>query len=204
MARPQSPDYDERKQAILDAATRIFSKEGFHKASIGQIARECNISKSLLYHYFSSKQEMLYRAMEDHVLDLLATADEVLERNLPPEECLSEILKEFMHLYENASDKHVVLSNELGSLSDAERTHIVSLQAKVVKAFSDTLNDMTGVDLVANKSKTAVAMLLLGMINWTHMWFQPKGVIDSETLAHLTSRIFTAGITSLKDGDFTK
>ncbi len=204
MARPQSPDYDERKQAILDAATRIFSQEGFHKASIGQIARECNISKSLLYHYFSSKQEMLYRAMEDHVLDLLATADEVLAEGLPPKECLSKILKEFMHLYETASDKHVVLSHELGSLTDEQRKHIVSLQAKVVKAFSDTVDQMVDVDLQEKQAKTAIGMLLLGMINWTHMWYKPDGVLNSAAIAHLTSRIFTAGITSLSEDDFNK
>lgn len=204
MARPQSPDYDERKQAILDAATRTFSLEGFHKASIGQIARECKISKSLLYHYFPSKREVLYRAMEDHVQDLIATANEVIEQDLPPTERLGEILRKFMRLYENASDKHVVLSNELGSLSEEQRKHIVSLQAKVVKAFSDTLSEMTEVDLEHNNAKTAIAMLLLGMINWTHMWFEPGGALNSETIARLTGRIFTAGITSLTADDFEK
>jgi len=202
MARPQSADYDERKQAILDASTRIFSQEGFHKASIGQIARECNISKSLLYHYFSSKQEMLYRAMEDHILVLLETAEEVIARDLSPTECLSQILDAFMHIYEHASDKHIVLSNELGSLPEKEREHIVSLQAKVVQAFSDTLEKLTPVDLEENQSKTAVAMLLLGMINWTHMWFKPSGAVNASTLAHLTSKIFMNGVKALEASDF--
>ena len=74
--------------------------------------------------------------------------------------------------------------------------------AKVVKAFSDTVDQMVDVDLHEKQAKTAIGMLLLGMINWTHMWYKPDGILNSAAIAHLTSRIFTAGITSLNEDDF--
>ena len=50
MARTQSPDYDARRQAILDQAAGLFASQGFHSASISAIAKACDSSKSLIYH----------------------------------------------------------------------------------------------------------------------------------------------------------
>jgi len=49
----------ERKQLILDSALLVFSKKGYHAASIANIASEANISKGLIYNYFNSKEEIL-------------------------------------------------------------------------------------------------------------------------------------------------
>lgn len=61
----------ERKQQILDAALEIFAKNGYHKASISQIAKEANISKGLLYNYFRNKEELLIEVMSDGIKHLL-------------------------------------------------------------------------------------------------------------------------------------
>ncbi|HST36621.1 MAG TPA: TetR/AcrR family transcriptional regulator, partial [Allosphingosinicella sp.] len=75
MARPQSPDYDKRREAILAAAAELYAKKGFSGASVAELARACRSSKSLIYHYFPSKDDVLYAVMADH-LDALTEAAE--------------------------------------------------------------------------------------------------------------------------------
>ncbi|MGE5421688.1 MAG: TetR/AcrR family transcriptional regulator [Ignavibacteriales bacterium] len=52
--------YDERKQNIIKAATRVISKQGFHKFTFRQVAAEANISPGTLYYYYNSKNLILY------------------------------------------------------------------------------------------------------------------------------------------------
>jgi AcrR family transcriptional regulator len=49
---------EERRTGILDAALAVFSKSGYHAASIDDIAREAGVSKALIYEHFASKQEL--------------------------------------------------------------------------------------------------------------------------------------------------
>ena len=67
MARTQSADYDRRKQAIVETAASLFAKRGFLGTSVADIAQACRTSKALVYHYFSSKEDVLYAAMSAHL-----------------------------------------------------------------------------------------------------------------------------------------
>src|SRR5205814_1334712 len=49
---------DKRRQ-ILGAAVRVFARSGYHGARVGDIAEEAGVAHGLLYHYFSSKEEVL-------------------------------------------------------------------------------------------------------------------------------------------------
>ncbi|KUK10884.1 MAG: Transcriptional regulator, TetR family [Clostridia bacterium 41_269] len=49
---------EEKKRRILDAAAKVFSKKGFHKAKIEEIAKEAGIGKGTIYEYFASKEEL--------------------------------------------------------------------------------------------------------------------------------------------------
>src|ERR1044072_6168796 len=75
MARPQSPDYDKRREAILAAAAQLYATRGFPGASLAELATACRTSKSLIYHYFPSKDDILYAVMTEH-LDALTEAAE--------------------------------------------------------------------------------------------------------------------------------
>ena len=67
MARPQAADYDDRRQGMLDRAAALYAQHGFLGASIADLAVACGVSKSLLYHYFGSKEDILFEIMSDHV-----------------------------------------------------------------------------------------------------------------------------------------
>jgi TetR/AcrR family transcriptional regulator len=77
---------EESRAAILQAATREFSREGIAGARTDAIARAAKVNKALLYYYFKDK-EGLYGAVLDQVFGgLMACVGEVLSRDLPPRE----------------------------------------------------------------------------------------------------------------------
>src|SRR5712692_5673354 len=63
---------DQRRQRILEAASRVFSDRGYDRASIDQIAAEAGITKPVIYHHFDSKQELYIALLELYRGELLA------------------------------------------------------------------------------------------------------------------------------------
>lgn len=67
---PRTPEQfeqirNEKKRMIMDVALELFATEGFHATSISKIAEKANISKGLLYNYFTSKEELLKTITEE-------------------------------------------------------------------------------------------------------------------------------------------
>ena len=74
------PEQTPAQDAILDAAERLFARQGFTATTIKQIANDAAVNSALLYYYYESK-EMLYRAMLQRILgQLLATGTDAMER----------------------------------------------------------------------------------------------------------------------------
>ena len=58
MRNETSADFDEKRGAILRAAVEIFSRFGFKKATLEEIAKRAGLAKPSIYHYFQSKEEL--------------------------------------------------------------------------------------------------------------------------------------------------
>lgn len=68
---------EEKRQLLLDAATRVFARKGFHASRVGDIAEEAGVAHGLLYHYFESKEEVLDAIFHEEWADLLAEIEEI-------------------------------------------------------------------------------------------------------------------------------
>src|SRR4051812_33746324 len=59
MSARRSQGAVDKRRVILDAAIRVFAREGFHRCRVSDIAKEANVAYGLVYHYFRSKDEVL-------------------------------------------------------------------------------------------------------------------------------------------------
>ena len=91
MARPRSAGYDGKRQAILDRSAAVFAKHGYDRASMAQVAKACNVSKALLYHYYVNKAELLFDILQAHLQELL-DAVVAVNRALPPRQRLRALV----------------------------------------------------------------------------------------------------------------
>jgi AcrR family transcriptional regulator len=192
LARTQAADYEQRREAILDKAARLFARGGFDGSSVADLAEACNTSKSLIYHYYPSKEDILYAVMSSHIDQLVADVDAVLTRGGSAAEQLDALIHAFMDHYVGAADRQKVLLNELDSLPANQRAAIVARQRRVIdaaQALLVALDPELGLDPVRARAKT---MLLFGMINWTHTWYDPAGPIPPAQIADMALRMVQA------------
>jgi len=197
MARKQAENYDVRRQDILNKAAELFAAKGYARSSISELATKCNASKSWLYHYYPSKEAILYDIMRLHVTELATMAEEALAFVGSPREKFRRLARNFMEIYVNAGSKHVILLNDRGCLPDDFRGEIMRLQDQVVSSVVKLVLELNP-DLEKSKDyEKPVTMAFLGMINWTYIWFRKDGPINQEQFADLAVDIFLNGFMTL-------
>jgi AcrR family transcriptional regulator len=194
MARTQAADYEKRRERIVDSAARLFAERGFLGASIAELAESCCTSKSLIYHYYASKEDILFDVMHSHVKDLLDAAEEISERRVRPAEKLREMTRAFMLLYLGAATRQRVLLNELDNLPDDQRKIVVDIQHRLIAIVENILSEIRPTLSERHSLRTPGAMLYFGMINWMHTWLNPEGPGKPAEIAELAANIFLQGI----------
>jgi AcrR family transcriptional regulator len=190
MARPQSPDYDNKREAIVAAAGRLYARSGFQGASVADLAKACGTSKALIYHYFPSKDDILCEVMAAHLDDLVDAADDAM-RSGDARERLRALTLAFMRLYAGAQDAHKVLLNELDNLPPERRADVVTKQRRIIAVVETLVREIRP---EADPMVLPLSMLFFGMINWTHTWFRPGGKIGEEALGQLAVDLMLNGL----------
>lgn len=194
MARTQAADYDQRRQAIVEAAASLFATRGFNGASVADIAKRGKISKGLVYHYYQSKEDVLYDVMISHVRALEDAAHEAVDGDAAPDRKLRELTHRFMALYVNAADRHKVLLNDLDHLPKARRAEIVAVQRRLIELVQKLLVEIEPALKRKSGASFAAAMLYFGQINWTHTWFDPRGPVSAGALAEMAVDLTMGGV----------
>ena len=185
MARTQAVDYEERREAIVERAADLFAARGFLGASVSDIAKACKTSKSLLYHYYPSKEDVLHAVMTSHIDRLVEDVDTAMQMVTDARSRLRFLLRLFMKDYVGAAARQKVLLNDLENLPEDKRVGIVAKQRYIVDAVQALLAEIEP-KLSRDKAEArARTMLLFGMINWTGNWYDVAGPIKPDTIADM-------------------
>jgi AcrR family transcriptional regulator len=192
MARTQAVDYELRREAMLDRAAALFAEAGFQGTSMAALAAACNVSKSLLYHYFPSKEDVLYEVMASHLDQLVADVAAAVAADRGDAEKASALIHAFMRHYVGAADRHKVLLGDLAHLPEERRSKIVAQQREIIDATQALIAKLPGAPQGAAELR-AYTMLLFGMINWTHTWYDPAGPVSPDALADMVARMILPG-----------
>jgi AcrR family transcriptional regulator len=103
----------EKRRLILDAAVRVFARDGFHTSPVGAIAAEAGVAHGLLYHYFSSKDELLRTIFRETWSALLAALREVEDADEPADEQLRLVAAIVLRTWRRDPDLVRVLVREV-------------------------------------------------------------------------------------------
>jgi AcrR family transcriptional regulator len=199
MPRVRADDYDAKSQAILDSAAALFAKVGYPNAKMQDIAKACGASKSMLYHYFPTKDDLLFAMLEEHLEKVIAGIEEV--RALPGSN--KDRFSAFVQVYAQKSvqsrRRHVAAMNDVKFLPKSLQTPLRELETKVTNVVAEMLREQN--PNLAEGSYKPYAMLLIGMLNWTDTWYRPGGAIKPQELCERISRLFLRGFLAEKASD---
>ena len=194
MARTRSPKFEDIQQGILRKAARLFATRGYERTSIGDLVRACDLSRGAIYHYFESKEAILFAMMDSLVRGLLETLTEAAAAEGEPVERLGNIIVAFVEYNARSPDEQVILLNDIGALSRAEQKQIRSIERQVVDLVADAIAAADTRGLVTPRTRKVYTMMLFGMINYTYTWYDAKGPVKPRDLAHMAADLFFNGL----------
>ncbi|TPW28791.1 TetR/AcrR family transcriptional regulator [Martelella alba] len=199
MSRTRANDFEEKRHNLLLTAAHVFAVQGMEKASMSQIAREAGVSKSLLYHYYPSKEELIFAIIHTHLAaldaELAAADDEGLEHKARLQKLVATVLNE----YRGADDQHKVQLNAVAALSDEQRAAIRALERSIVGRFSAVIREIhPDLDKPDRPLLMPVTMSLFGMMNWVYMWFREGGVVTRDDYAEMATTLILEGVKAVR------
>ena len=152
MAKAAAPAVDKRRQ-ILDAAIRVFARQGFHSTRVSDIADEAGVAYGLVYHYFASKDEVLDTLFLERWNVMLDVIRRVDGEELPVREKLETIASFIVDSYRHDPDVMKVIVVEVTRAANTfGRTHVDKIMqayegiARIVKQAQDDGIFRTDVD----------------------------------------------------------
>ena len=127
MARTE-PAVDKRR-LILDAAVRVFARQGFHTCRVSDIADEAGVAYGLVYHYFDSKDQILDTLFLERWDILLRAIQQVDAEEIPPREKLYAITSFIVDSYRHDPDLMKVIIVEVTRAANTfGRTHLAHIR----------------------------------------------------------------------------
>jgi TetR/AcrR family transcriptional regulator, fatty acid metabolism regulator protein len=127
-SEPQAPASDRRRQ-ILDAAIRVFARQGYHNCRVSDIADEAGVAYGLVYHYFKSKDEVLNELFTERWSLLLAAIGDVDRGDGTPREKLDAVAGFIIDSYRHDPELMKVIIVEVTRAANSfGRTHMEEIR----------------------------------------------------------------------------
>jgi TetR/AcrR family fatty acid metabolism transcriptional regulator len=124
----KAPPIDRRRQ-ILDAAVRVFARQGFHSTRVSDIADEAGVAYGLVYHYFSSKEQVMNELFVERWSLLLQAIEEVDARAVSGREKLDAVAGFIIESYRHDPELMKVIIVEVTRAANSfGRTHLPDIR----------------------------------------------------------------------------
>lgn len=182
------------REDILDAAAQVFRQKGFHGASMSDIADAVHLQKASLYHHVTSKQEILFELLDQALQLLLERISAISMRELPADEKLRLMIREYMQILAENMDLASVLLFEHRALERRQHARHVPNRNKFEALWREVLAEGVKNGIFQCKDVPLATRALLGLMNWTITWYRPDGGKTIKQIADDYSSLLLNGL----------
>jgi len=189
---------DERRESLLDAALQVFAERGYEGASIGAIARQAGVSKSLIYEHFPSKLELHLAVLQRHGRELEERLERALAGEKNPERGTRVAIRTFLDFVAERRDSWRILVAEVHeprARAELERIveRVTTLVARRIAASygGDSERPTPGDEVIAR--------LFVGGMEALGKWSTRRPDLDRERLAAVAFALYWEGAARLME-----
>lgn len=179
---------------ILEGATAVFCESGYEGASMRNISRATGMSLAGMYHYFGSKERLLYLVQKHSFSTIVVRLHKRLRETNDAQQGIRAFIHNHVQYFLEHQQAMKVLSHEDEALKGEYGREIAQIKREYYRLCRELLDRYKKENGLQFDSRTAV-LSLFGMMNWIYTWYNPRLDGGAERLAQQMTSIFFSGIT---------
>jgi len=176
--------YERRRREVIATAARLFAERGYQETSMQDLTEATGLAAGGLYHYIESKDQLLFSICDDLMEPLLERAREIVATDAPPEQQLRDLLRAWLAQIATHRDHMLVFAQERHVIEREPQWRRIRAQRR---AFEQLLGDVLARGeadgTMAFPDRAFAQLALLGMVNYTPQWLNPRGRLSPEEIA---------------------
>ncbi|MBS2531743.1 TetR family transcriptional regulator [Catenulispora sp. NF23] len=173
---------------ILARATELFGAQGYEKTTLNDIAAAVGISRSALYHYIASKEQLLVMLMDELSRSLDEAVAAMRNTAHTPEDKLRIFVAELVRHRAEHPDPFRLINQSDSTLPDSVRAQHLRARKTVLTELSAVIEEGIGADVFQTDDVRIAALTVVGMCNWVAWWFTAGKERGAEEIANQVSQ----------------
>ena len=193
MGRPKVSDPEVRRR-ILDVALDLFATKGFDATGVQEIVSKAGVTKGALYHYFTSKDEILFEIYGKVFGRELESMERILAQGHDPERTLREVIVDLVVLTAGAAKESAVFAK--GGRSDSPHWRALEEQWRhYQERFRAIVREGQQAGAFAtHASPEVVSWSVFGFTNSLHTWYRPGGLKSPADIGAELAELIVSGL----------
>ncbi|MFE6904594.1 TetR/AcrR family transcriptional regulator [Streptomyces sp. NPDC057717] len=183
---------------VLDKATELFGMQGYDKTTLQDIAAGIGISRSALYHYVSSKEELLTMLMDELSESLSESIATAHAGTCSPEHKLRTMAAELVRQRAERPGPFRLLNQAESALPESVRAQQARVRKTVLNELCSIIDEGVAAGVFKPLDSRVAALSVVGMCNWVAWWFHPGIGLDVEAT---TRQVAQAAVDIVLKGD---
>jgi len=187
---------EQHREQLYEAVAQVLLKHRKATFTLDEVASEIGVSKGVVYYYFHSKGELIYR-LNKYMFGLIRKALEPIsnDSSLPPRRKLEVLIRSYV----NVTVNHWKISRLLWSdmaLRETSAPHagVINRERKAYRnLLMKVLKDVIIAERLDPIDEHIAAWLIYGILSFSPMWFRPGGAITEQEITNYIIRLITEG-----------
>lgn len=191
----RSRDREEKREAVLRTAARMFNDRGFHATSLDDVAGSLGISKPTIYHYLGNKEQVLIECVTRGLEPLRDAAEQARNQGGSGLDRLRRFLLQYAHITMDDFGRCMVRTGD-EYLSAEGAAAFRARKKQIDLAMRDLIADGIADGSIARVDVRLAAFTLAGALNWPARWYEPDGPMARDDIANALVDNLIGGLAS--------
>jgi AcrR family transcriptional regulator len=174
-----------RRDDVIQEAASLFDRRGYHATSMEDIAAAVGLRKPTLYHYFGSKDEILFWVHEEFIDLLIERQDRRSGTRMSPDALMLETMGDVLELMETHRGHVRVFFEHHRELAAEEHAAIAVKRARYEAGVTAVIQRGVDEGLFRDVDVKLATLAVFGICNWAYQWYRPDGPLRSRDIAYV-------------------
>jgi AcrR family transcriptional regulator len=183
------------KERLLNVAIRLFARKGFEGTSVQDIVDAAGVTKGAMYHYYDSKDDLLYELYHQVLSIQLSHLEEIAAGHGTPEQRLRAAAADVVQTSLDNLDDMIVFFRSLHMLPDDKQAQVRAERRRYHNQFKALVDEGVAAGTFrADISSDIVVHYFLSVVNQLGSWYKPEGTLNPDQVADLFAELLIGGL----------